>query len=99
MMKIRVQKKTPGVWAVEVQGRHLASAMYQFDNLHEIKELCELNFISWEDVVVDHATGLIKIPGVGAVTLGCYLVERADTGLEAYDDIEALQRDYDQIDD
>ena len=96
-MKIRVQKKTPVVWAVEVQGRHLASAMYQFDNLHEIREICEWSFISWEDVVVDQASGLIRIPGVGAVTLGCYLIESSGKGLEAYDSFEALQRDYRQV--
>lgn len=96
-MKIRVQKKYPVVWAVEVQGRHLAPAMYQFDNLHEIKKICELNFISWEDVVVDPASGLITIPGVGAVTLGCYLVERPGTGFEVYDSLEALQRDYRRV--
>jgi len=96
-MKIRVQKKTPVVWAVDVQGRHLAPAMYQFDNLPEISEICERNFISWEDVAVDPASGLITIPGVGAVTLGCYLVERGSTGLEAYDSLDALQRDYRQV--
>ncbi len=93
-MKIRVQKKVFAVWAVEVHGRHLAPAVYQFDNIHEIKELCEQSFISWKDVVVDQASGLIRIPGVGAVTLGCYLVERFGRGLEAYDSLEALQRDY-----
>ena len=93
-MKIRVQKKTPVVWAVEVKGRHLAPAMYQFDNLYEIKELCEWKFISWEDVTVDPASGLIRIPGIGAVTLGCYLVESTDKGLEAYDSIEGLQNFY-----
>lgn len=93
-MKIRVQKKHPKVWAVRVKGRHLAPAIYQFDNLHEIEELCEWNFISWEDVVVDQASGLIRIPGVGSVTLGCYLVERGGRGLEAYDSLEDLQRDY-----
>ena len=96
-MKIRVQKKYPVVWAVEVQGRHLAPFMYQFDNLHEIRELCEQQFISWEDVVVDQASGLIKIPSVGSVTLGCYLVERSGRGLEAYDSLDALQRDYRQV--
>ena len=96
-MKIRVQKKTPEVWAVEVKGRHLAPAIYQFDNLHEIKELCKQSFISWEDVVVDQASGLIRIPSVGSVTLGCYLVEHSGKGLEAYDSLEALQRDYCQV--
>ena len=96
-MKIRVQKKVSAVWAVEVQGRHLAPAMYQFDNLHEIREICEQNFISWDDVTVDYASGLIRIPSVGAVTLGCYLVERGSTGLEAYDSLDALQRDYKQV--
>lgn len=96
-MKIRVQKKYPVVWAVEVQGRHLAPAIYQFDNLHEIRELCERRFISWEDVVVDQASGLITIPGVGAVTLGCYLIESSGKGLEAYNSLEALQRDYKRV--
>ena len=93
-MKIRVQKKQPLVWAVEVKGCHLAYAMYQFDNLDEIKELCEWNFINWNDVVVDTRMGLIAIPSVGAVTIGCYLVENADTGLEVYDSIEGLQNFY-----
>lgn len=93
-MKIRVQKKTPGVWAVEIQGRRGTSGMYQFDNLYEVREICEWNFINWEDVTIDKATGLIRIPSVGAVTLGCYLVERGSRGLEAYDSLEALQRDY-----
>ena len=96
-MKIRVQRKTPVVWAVEVKGRHLAPAMYLFDNLHEIREICEQSFISWEDVVVDEASGLIMIPGVGAVTLGYYLIESTNKGLEAYDSLEALQRDYKQV--
>lgn len=96
-MKIRVQKKYPVVWAVEVQGRRRAPSIYQFDNLHEIKELCEQQFISWEDVVVDQALGLIKIPSVGSVTLGCYLVERFGWGLEAYDSLDSLQRDYRQV--
>ena len=93
-MKIRVQKKQPTVWAVEVKGRHLASGVYLFDNLYEIEELCEWSFIDWEDVVVDETTGLITIPGVGAVTLGCYLVESTGKGLEAYDSIEGLQNVY-----
>ena len=93
-MRIRVQKKQPSVWAVEVKGRHLAPAMYQFDNLHEIKELCEWSFINWEDVTIDKTTGLITIPGVGSVTLGCYLVESTGKGLEAYDSIEGLQNFY-----
>lgn len=97
-MKIRVQKKTPGVWAVEIKGCHLAPAVYQFDNIPDIREICEWNFIDWEDVVVDKTSGLIRIPGVGAVTLGCYLVERGSRGLEAYDSLEALQRDYKILD-
>lgn len=96
-MKIRVQRKTPVVWAVEVMGEHLAPAIYQFYNLHEIKEICEWSFISWEDVTVDNTTGLITIPGVGAVTLGCFLIESTGKGLEVYDSLEALQRNYKQI--
>lgn len=95
-MKIRVQRKTPVVWAVEVQGRHFSTA-YQFDNLHEIREICEWSFISWDDVTIDRTTGLITIPGVGAVTLGCYLIENSGKGLEVYDSLEALQRDYKQV--
>ena len=98
-MKFRVQKKQPTVWAVEVKGYHLAPAMYQFDNLFEIEELCELSGISWEDVDVDHSSGLIWIPRVGSVTLGCYLVESSGKGLEAYDSLEALQRDYKVVSD
>lgn len=93
-MKIRVQRKQPVVWAVEVKGSHLTHGMYQFDNLYEIRELCEWTFINWEDVSVDSSSGLITIPGVGSVTLGCYLIESTDTGLEVYDSLEALQRDY-----
>lgn len=96
-MKIRVQRKTPVVWAVEVKGDHLAPAIYQFTNLHEVREICEWSFISWEDVTIDNTTGIIKIPGVGAVTLGCYLIESSGKGLEVYDSLEALQRDYKQV--
>lgn len=95
-MKIRVQKKQPIVWAVEVKGRHLAhtACACQFDNIDEIREICEWNFISWNDVVVDEKMGLITIPSVGVITIGCYLVESTDTGLEVYDSIEGLQNFY-----
>lgn len=89
-MKLKVRKIMPVVSAVEVKGRQLAPAIYQFDNLYEVEEICRLQYISWEDVVCDETSGLIKIPDTGSVRIGQYLVED-DDGLKVFDSLEDLQ--------
>ena len=93
-MKFKVQRIQPLGWAIEVKGRHLSPFSYQFDNLNEVEEMCAQNCISWEDLIVDDRTGLVTIPGVGAVGIGQYLVDGGGSGLEAYDSLDALQSHY-----
>jgi len=93
---LRLCRKDAVCLACEIRGRHLAPAIWTFDNLAEVARILELANVPCEEWSTCPRSGMLNIPGLGGVRVGGYVV--LDGGrLSVYESREDMREHYDVV--
>jgi len=93
---LQIRSKSRPCIACEVRGRHLAPAMYEFDNLEDIERILEIGMVGCEEWSYDGRSGMITIPGVGSVRIGGFIVVDGDE-VSVYGSLEEMMDRYNVV--